>query len=143
MLLLASLCAATLGCQQGFFQRTASSLREPILLGAESLPFSFFPSVPQEAEAGLHSMHHAPTLVGAVLHGRAEPGGRWGRELLFSLSWHGTEQIFLLLAQKLKEKCIGKLLRAQRKMCAGQLAERGVLILSNVITRSILGLSFS
>lgn len=42
-----------------------------------------------------------------------------------------------------REERIGKLLRAQRKMCAGQLAERGVLILSNVITRSILGLSFS
>lgn len=103
MLLLASLCAATLGCQQGFFQRTASSLREPILLGAESLLFPFFPSVPWEAEAGLHSMHCVPTLVGAVLHGRDEPGGRWGRELLFSLSWHGREQIFLLLAQKLRE----------------------------------------
>lgn len=93
-----------LGCQQGFLQRTASSQREPILLGAESLPFPFPPLFLGKLKQDCaQTMRCAPALVGAVLHGKAEPGGRWGRELLFSLSWHGREQIFLILAQKLKE----------------------------------------
>ena len=77
MLLLTSLCAATLGCQQDFLQRAASSWREWILLRAEfPPPFPFPPLLLRKLkqDCAQHT-HHAPAVVDDVLHGMVGLGG--------------------------------------------------------------------
>lgn len=77
MLLLASLCAATLGCQQDFLQRAASSWRERILLGAEfPPPFPFPPLLLRKLKQDCAQRTHCtPAVVDDVLHGMVGLGG--------------------------------------------------------------------